>query len=108
MNRPRRSAQPPADAPPARLGLGPKRICTWVRLRDRPSGRTLRLYNTHLYLTERARLRAVRIILGRIATGDPADAVLYHLILDSTVVPLPACVALIADAATAAAGAHGG
>ena len=31
-------------------------ICTWVRLRDRHSGRTLRVYNTHLYLTEQARL----------------------------------------------------
>jgi endonuclease/exonuclease/phosphatase family metal-dependent hydrolase len=74
----------PADEPPGRFTLGPKRICTWVRLRDRTStstststsGRTLRLYNTHTYLTERARLRAARIILGRIALGDPTDAVL--------------------------------
>ena len=66
----------PADLPPDHTILGPKRICTWVRLRDRPSGRTLRVYNTHLYLTERARLSAVRGILERVGSGDPLDAVL--------------------------------
>lgn len=66
----------PADMPPARPGLGPKRICTWVRLRDRPSGGTLRVYNAHSYLTEAARLRASRIILERIAARDAADEVL--------------------------------
>jgi endonuclease/exonuclease/phosphatase family metal-dependent hydrolase len=66
----------PTDAPPARPGLGPKRICTWVRLRDRPSGRSLRVYNAHYYLTEAARLHASRIILERIAAGDAADEVL--------------------------------
>jgi endonuclease/exonuclease/phosphatase family metal-dependent hydrolase len=66
----------PADAPPARPGLSPKRICTWVRLRDRPSGRTLRVYNAHSYLTEEARLRASRIILARIGSGDATDEVL--------------------------------
>jgi endonuclease/exonuclease/phosphatase family metal-dependent hydrolase len=65
----------PTDLPPSGPRLGPKRICTWVRLRDRPSGCTLRVYNLHLYLTEAARLRAARIILGRIASGDPSDAV---------------------------------
>jgi endonuclease/exonuclease/phosphatase family metal-dependent hydrolase len=66
----------PADAPPARPGLGPKRICTWVRLRDRLSGLTLRVYNAHSYLTEGARLRASRIILARVDSGDAADEVL--------------------------------
>jgi len=66
----------PADAPPARPGLGPKRICTWVRLRDRTSGRTLRVYNAHSYLTEEARLRASQIILARIDSSDAADEVL--------------------------------
>ena len=61
---------------PTRLTWGPKRICTWVRLRDRLGGRTFRVYNTHLYLTERARLSAVRAILARIGAGDPSDAVL--------------------------------
>ena len=66
----------PADEPPDDPTLGPKRICTWVRLRDRLGGRILRIYNTHLYLTERARLRAVRIILARVGSGDASDEVL--------------------------------
>ncbi len=66
----------PADQPPSTTLLGPKRICTWVRLRDQSSGRCLRIYNLHLYLTESARLRSVRLILDRIASGDPTDAVL--------------------------------
>ena len=56
--------------------MGPKRICTWVRLRDRPSGRVLRVYNAHLYLTESARLRAVQIILGKVGSGHDGDDVL--------------------------------
>jgi endonuclease/exonuclease/phosphatase family metal-dependent hydrolase len=64
----------PTDLPPSGPGLGPKRICTWVRLRDRRSGRCLRVYNLHSYLTEAARLRATRIIVGQIASGDPSDA----------------------------------
>jgi endonuclease/exonuclease/phosphatase family metal-dependent hydrolase len=74
----------PADEPPGRWAPGPKRICTWVRLRDRRSGRTLRVYNTHLYLTERARLRAARLILARVAAGDPADAVLVAADFNAT------------------------
>jgi endonuclease/exonuclease/phosphatase family metal-dependent hydrolase len=66
----------PASVPPRSTFFGPKRICTWVRLRDRQSGRFLRVYNTHLYLTESARLGAARIILARIAEGEPTDAVL--------------------------------
>jgi endonuclease/exonuclease/phosphatase family metal-dependent hydrolase len=67
----------PADLPPAaKLRLGPKRICTWARLRDRRTGRAFRVFNTHQYLTERARLEAVRIILAKIELGDPTDAVL--------------------------------
>jgi endonuclease/exonuclease/phosphatase family metal-dependent hydrolase len=67
----------PADAPPGgELRLGPKRICTWARLRDRQTGRAFRVYNTHQYLTERARVESVRIILARIELGDPSDAVL--------------------------------
>src|SRR4051794_2972418 len=53
----------PAALPPARPALGPKRICPWVRLRDRPSGRPLRIYNPPLSLPERARQSAVRGIL---------------------------------------------
>jgi hypothetical protein len=46
--------------------------------------------------------RAWTTFTKRVFGRDPADPQLYHLILDSTVVPLPACVSLIADAATAA------
>jgi endonuclease/exonuclease/phosphatase family metal-dependent hydrolase len=66
----------PIDQPRAGSALDVKRICTWVRLRDRASGRTLRVYNTHLYLTESPRRTAARIILTHVAAGDPADAVL--------------------------------
>jgi endonuclease/exonuclease/phosphatase family metal-dependent hydrolase len=66
----------PTDEPPRRLFLLPKRICTWLRLKDRLSGRTFRVYNVHLYLTEGPRLRAVQIIVARIARGDPSDLVI--------------------------------
>lgn len=66
----------PIDQPPARITGGPKRICTWVRLRDRRSGRCLRVYNTHFPLTEAAQQQAARIILARAALGEPTDAVL--------------------------------
>jgi endonuclease/exonuclease/phosphatase family metal-dependent hydrolase len=66
----------PCEAPGGGSLLGPKRICTWVRLRDGRGGHTLRVYNTHSYLTERPRLRAARLILSRVAAGDPADAVI--------------------------------
>ena len=52
----------PTDRPPG-PGLNVKRICTWVRLHDQVSGRTLRVYNTHQYLTEGAQLPASSIIL---------------------------------------------
>ncbi len=45
--------------------------------------------------------RAWTTFAKRVFGRDPTDAPLYHLILDSTVVPLPACVTLIADAAAA-------
>ncbi|HZW31845.1 MAG TPA: endonuclease/exonuclease/phosphatase family protein, partial [Isosphaeraceae bacterium] len=66
----------PIDQPPPRFTGGPRRICTWVRLRDRRSGRCLRVYNTHFPLTAVAQEQAARVILGRIALGDPTDAVL--------------------------------
>jgi endonuclease/exonuclease/phosphatase family metal-dependent hydrolase len=56
--------------------IRPKRICTWVRLRDRRTGCTLRVFNTHLYLTEGSRQRASRLIMDRIAEGDPREPVL--------------------------------
>ncbi len=66
----------PADEPPLRTTSGPKRICTWVRLRDRRTDRSFRLYNLHLYLTDSAQQDAVRLILARIGRGDPAEPVL--------------------------------
>jgi endonuclease/exonuclease/phosphatase family metal-dependent hydrolase len=66
----------PIDQPRAGSALDVKRICTWVRLRDRVSGRTVRVYNTHLYLTEAPRLTAAKVILDHVAAGDPTDAVL--------------------------------
>jgi endonuclease/exonuclease/phosphatase family metal-dependent hydrolase len=65
----------PIDQPRTGSALDVKRICTFVRLRDRVPGRTLRVYNTHLYLTEAPRLTAANLILAQIAAGDPADAV---------------------------------
>lgn len=65
----------PTDRPRG-PGANVKRICTWVRLRDQGSGRTLRVYNTHQYLTERARLPASHIILDRVNVGDPSDEIL--------------------------------
>jgi endonuclease/exonuclease/phosphatase family metal-dependent hydrolase len=66
----------PTDQSRPGAGLNIKRICTWARLRDRGNGRTLRVYNAHLYLTEPPNVAAARIILGRVAAGDAADAVL--------------------------------
>jgi cytidylate kinase len=47
--------------------------------------------------TDRARARYFTRIYGR----DAADAALYHLVVDSTVLPVEACVRLVVDAATA-------
>ncbi|WP_337176338.1 endonuclease/exonuclease/phosphatase family protein [Paludisphaera sp.] len=66
----------PADAPPRDLDPLPKRTCSWARLRDRRGGRALRVYNTHWYLTEGPRLRAARIMMERVSSGDASDAVL--------------------------------
>ncbi|MCI0376833.1 MAG: endonuclease/exonuclease/phosphatase family protein [Gemmataceae bacterium] len=64
----------PTDQPRG-PGWNVKRICTWVRLRDQVSGRTLRVYNTHQYLTAGSQLPAARITLDHIKAGDPSDAV---------------------------------
>src|SRR5262249_15129771 len=66
----------PIDQPAPGNALTVKRICTWVRLRDRVNQRTLRVYNTHLYLTEAPRLTAARVIVDQIAAdGDSKDAI---------------------------------
>jgi endonuclease/exonuclease/phosphatase family metal-dependent hydrolase len=55
-----------------------------VRLRDRVSGRTLRVYNTHLPLTKAPRRTAAQVILGQIAAGDQADAVVLSADFNAT------------------------
>jgi endonuclease/exonuclease/phosphatase family metal-dependent hydrolase len=65
----------PHDRPGGAPLLGCRRICTWARLRDRTTGRTVRVYNTHWPLTEGARQAAARVILDRMAAGDRDDAV---------------------------------
>jgi endonuclease/exonuclease/phosphatase family metal-dependent hydrolase len=74
----------PIDQPRTGSALGVKRICTWVRLRDTSSGRTLRVYNTHLYLTEAPRLAAAKLILAQIAAGDREDAILLTADFNAT------------------------
>ncbi len=66
----------PIDQPRAGSFLDIKRICTWVRLRDKLTGRTFRVYNTHLYLTEQPRVTAATIVLDHIARREPVDPVL--------------------------------
>jgi endonuclease/exonuclease/phosphatase family metal-dependent hydrolase len=66
----------PIDEPRVGSAFDIKRICTWARLRDRTTGKTLRVYNTHLYLSEAQNLPAVKIILDQMAAGDAADAIL--------------------------------
>jgi len=66
----------PIDEPRPGSALGVKRICTWVRLMDWVNGHTLRVYNSHLYLTEAPRRTAATIILDHMAAGDQTDAVL--------------------------------
>jgi endonuclease/exonuclease/phosphatase family metal-dependent hydrolase len=65
----------PTDSPGPGSELGVKRICTWVRLLDRTSDRVVRLYNSHLPLTESGRRLAADILLERIAAGEPSDVV---------------------------------
>jgi endonuclease/exonuclease/phosphatase family metal-dependent hydrolase len=74
----------PIDQPRVGSALDIKRICTWVRLRDRVTGRTLRVYNTHNYLTEAPRLTAARLIAAHIAAGDPRDAVVLTADFNAT------------------------
>jgi endonuclease/exonuclease/phosphatase family metal-dependent hydrolase len=74
----------PIDRPRPGSALDVKRICTWVRLRDRASGRTLRVYNTHLPLTEASRRTAAQVILAQLAVGDPADAVVLTADFNAT------------------------
>jgi endonuclease/exonuclease/phosphatase family metal-dependent hydrolase len=74
----------PIDRPGGASLLDLKRICTWVRLRDRETGRTMRICNTHLYLTEGARLPAVRTLLAQVGQDHAEDAVLVAADFNAT------------------------
>jgi endonuclease/exonuclease/phosphatase family metal-dependent hydrolase len=65
----------PIDTPRAGSAFAIRRICSRVRLRDRMNDRVVCIYNTHLPLTERARRRAVRLVLQQIAVSDRSDVV---------------------------------
>jgi cytidylate kinase len=56
------------------------------------------LARRHLDQTDAARLRYVK----QLYRMDPADPSLYHLVVDSTMLSIEACVDLVADAAAAA------
>jgi endonuclease/exonuclease/phosphatase family metal-dependent hydrolase len=66
----------PTDQPPIHTILGPKRICTRARLRDLEAGGIFRVYNSHQYMTERARLNAMRLIASRMSEGEAGDALI--------------------------------
>jgi endonuclease/exonuclease/phosphatase family metal-dependent hydrolase len=72
--------QEPTDQP-AGPGHWVKRTCTWVRLRERGSGRVLRVANAHLpgrtaaAVRGQSRLSASRLVLDHIKAADPGDAV---------------------------------
>ncbi len=86
----------PIDTPRPGSAFAVKRICTWVRLRDRDSNCALRLYNSHLPLTEGDRREAARILLAQVAAGDPSDAVV--LTADFNATPSAASRRLFAEA----------
>ena len=74
-------------------GPADRRLAQGMRIEDVPED-VARLHQTD---SDRAWTTFTKRVFGR----DPADPRLYHLLLDSTVIPLLACVSLIADAATA-------
>jgi cytidylate kinase len=53
--------------------------------------------NERMVETDRARAKYFNRIYGL----DAADAALYHLVIDSTVLPVEVCVRMVVDAATA-------
>jgi endonuclease/exonuclease/phosphatase family metal-dependent hydrolase len=65
----------PTDAPGG-SGLNVKRICTWTRLRDLQTGRTVLVFNAHQYLTEKARQSAAQLLRDQLAVADPADTII--------------------------------
>ena len=61
------------EAPGRAWGEQYNRICTWVRLKDKPSGRVLRVFNTHLPLAPEAREKAARLVVKRLKGGAPGE-----------------------------------
>ncbi len=60
--------------PSAHWGNHYHRICTWVRLRDRRSGRYFYVYNTHMdHQSQPAREQGVRLIMRTIAARPTPD-----------------------------------
>jgi endonuclease/exonuclease/phosphatase family metal-dependent hydrolase len=54
------------------------RICTWAKLYDRTTGKTLHFFNAHLdHASDEARQKGTRLILSRIAQRKPAGPVLF-------------------------------
>ena len=52
----------------------PPRICSWVRLRDKASGKGFYVYNLHLdNLSQRSRAKSVRLLASRIAARKTKD-----------------------------------
>ena len=76
------------DGPPERRA---RRGAAW-------EATTLESATAHMTKTDVARMRYVQRLYGR----DPADASLYHLVVDSTVLPIDAVVSLVASAAESA------
>jgi len=64
------------DKPGTAWGEQYNRICTWVRLKDKASGRTLRVFNMHLPLVAEAREKAAGLVAGRIGKVGKDDAVI--------------------------------
>lgn len=85
----------PIDAPRPGSAFGVKRICTWVRLRDRDSNQVVRLYNSHFPLTEGAGHEAARVLQQQIAAGESSDVVV--LTADFNAPPTARCRRLFVD-----------
>jgi endonuclease/exonuclease/phosphatase family metal-dependent hydrolase len=63
-----------APAAPGRAwGEEYNRVCTWVRLKEKASGRALRVGNTHFPLVPEAREKAARLVVERLKGGAAAE-----------------------------------
>ncbi len=64
------------DKPGRTWGNRYVRICTWVRLREKSSGRTFRIFNTHFPLNASARLKSSELMVARIKAAKAVDPVI--------------------------------